>query len=114
MKISFEGIGQVLATFAVEDTAVEGGAVTLTANGTMGLGGAGDPLCGVLLRRELDGFGTVQVEGMVCLGWSGSAPEVGYAALACDGTGGVMTAEDGAGCLVVSVDEDSRTAVVKL
>lgn len=115
MKISFEGIGQVLATFAVEDTAMDGGAVTLTANETMGLGAAGAALCGVLLHREHDGFGTVQVEGMACVSYSGGAPALGYAALACDGAGGVMAAESGGTrCLVVSVDEDSQTAVVKL
>ena len=49
------------------------------------------------------------------MGYSGSAaPAVGWQVLACDGTGGVKTAEDGVKYLVLSVDTDGKTAVIKL
>ena len=116
MGISFEGIGQVLATFAVEDGVAEGSVVTMTANGTVGLGSGGSLPCGVLVTMEEDGMGAVQIEGMASVDYSGTAaPEAGYAMLACDGQGGVKTVESGGlTCLVVSVDEDSQTAVIKL
>jgi hypothetical protein len=114
MSISFEGIGQVLATFQVEEGSLDGGVVTMTDNGTVGLGKEKDLPCGVLLYAEGDNAGAVQVEGMATVSFTGDAPQVGYAALACDGQGGVKTDGDGRLCLVVSVDADSKTAVIKL
>lgn len=115
MEISFEGIGQVLATFTVEEGAAAGSVVTVTENGTVGLGEEGSLPCGLLLHTEEDGKGAVQLEGMACVSWTGSAPGLGWSQLACDGQGGVKTVEsDGLGCMVVWVDEESQTAVIKL
>lgn len=116
MSISFEGIGQVLATFEVEENVTEGCVVTVTADSTVGLGQAGDLFCGVLVRSEEDGFGAVQIEGMATVSYSGSAaPAVGFETLASDGAGGVKAVESGGFVyLVLSVDEESRTAVIKL
>ena len=115
MSISFEGIGQVLATFQVEEGAVQGGVVTMTGSGTVGTGSAGDLPCGVLLHAEGDGMGAVQVEGMATVSYTGSAPSLGYGMLACDGSGGIQAVDEGGlTCLIVSVDEDSQTAVIKL
>lgn len=116
MSISFEGIGQVLATFRVEDGVTEGSVVTVTDDSTVGLGEADDLFCGVLLGIEEDGMGAVQIEGMVSVGYSGTtAPAVGYSMLACDGQGGVeAVASGGLNYLVLSVDADSQTAVIKL
>lgn len=115
MSVSFEGIGQVLATFEVEDGVSEGAVVTVTANDTVGPGSAGDQLCGVLVRSEEDGMGAVQLEGMVSVSYTGTAPAAGYDMLVCDGQGGVKTAESGGFVyLVLSVDEESQTAVIKL
>lgn len=115
MGISFEGIGQVLATFEVEEGVTEGSVVTMTANGTVGSGSSGALFCGVLIRAEEDGMGAVQLEGMATVSYTGTAPEVGYAMLACDGQGGVKTVEsNGFVYLVISVDEASQTAVIKL
>ena len=113
MSISYEGIGQVLATFRVEEGTGQG-AVTLVDNGTVGYGRAGDLPCGVLVCGEKNGMGAVQVEGFVTLSYTGSAPSLGYAILTCDGKGGVMEEEVGKEFLVVSVDEDAETAVIKL
>ncbi len=116
MSISFEGIGQVLATFEVEENVMEGSVVTVTSDGTVGLGQAGSLFCGVLARNEEDGCGAVQIEGMASVSYSGpAAPAVGFEMLACDGEGGVKTVESGGFVyLVISVDEASKTAVIKL
>lgn len=115
MGISFEGIGQVLATFAVEEGVTAGSVVTMTGNGTVGLGSDGSLPCGVLLHGEEDGVGAVQMEGMVSVCYTGTAPAVGYDLLACDGQGGVKAVDaNGLTCLVISVDEGSQTAVIKL
>lgn len=115
MGISFEGIGQVLATFAVEEGVTAGSVVTITENGTVGLGSDGSLPCGVLLHGEEDGMGAVQLEGLVSVGYTGTVPALGYGMLACDGQGGVKAVDAGGlTCLVVSVDEDSQSAVIML
>ena len=116
MGICFEGVGQVTATFQAADGAVKPGqAVTLTAGSTVGLGAAGAALCGVALSGVRGGAAAVQIGGAVQVGYSGSAaPAVGWQVLVCDGAGGVKTAEDGVKYLVLSVDTDGKTAVIKL
>ena len=120
MEICFEGIGQVVATFRTEDEALEAGmAVTMTDSGEVGLGvKEGDsPLCGVTVSAARDGAVAVQIGGVVKVGCSkGAVPDVGYATLVCDETGGVKTTEDadGAKCLVLAVDEDKKSVAVKL
>ena len=47
MEFSFEGIGQVAATFMVNGDIQTGMAVALTADSTVGLGKAGDAPCGM-------------------------------------------------------------------
>ena len=118
MDICFEGIGQVVATFRVKDgeDVQAGMAVTLTGNGEVGLGGEDSPLCGVTVSAERGGAVAVQIGGAVKVGYSGdSTPEVGYTMLACDGEGKVTAdGETGVNCLVLAVDEDEKTVVVKL
>lgn len=116
MNISFEGIGQVLATFQVESGVTEGCVVAMTGNNTVGQGAQGSLFCGVLVGAEEDGMGAVQIEGIASVSYSGTAaPTVGYNLLVCDGEGGVEAVENGGiDYLVLSVDTDSRTAVIKL
>lgn len=122
MSISFEGIGQVTATFMAEavedaqDRVLPGMAVALTGDGTVGKGEAGDLPCGVALSVEEDGAAAVQIGGLMSVSYSGTtAPAVGYNTVACDGDGGITVVDgDGLSCLTVSVDGDSQTAVIKL
>ena len=114
MDICFDGVGQVAATFAVNGQVEPGMAVTLTDNGTVGLGKDGNALCGVALGRVRNGAAAVQIGGAAQVGWSGTVPVVGWQGLACDGHGGVKTAGDGMKWLVLAVDEDEKTAVIKL
>ena len=120
MELSYEGIGQVAATFATQETEEAplaiGHAVTLTAAETVGLGSAGGALCGVIAGLEKDQKAAVQVEGFVTVAYTGSAaPAVGWTGLAVDGAGGVQAASSGGrSCLVVRVDTAAKTAVIKL
>lgn len=137
MDICFEGVGQVAATFKVNGgNAVQPGmAVTLTGNGTVGLGAAGAAPCGVLLGSVRGGAAAVQIGGAAKAAFSGTAPAVGWQELVCDGEGGVKiaakaavktvsegggqsggdeTAGGGLKCLVLAVDEDEGSVIVKL
>lgn len=116
MEICFEGIGQVVATFQAEGELAGGMAVTLTGSGKVGLGESGKPLCGVTACAARDGEAAVQISGAAQVAYSGEkAPEAGWNALACDGKGGVTVAEEGGqSCLVLAVDADAKTAVVRL
>ena len=107
MDICFEGIGQTTATFQAEGEIRPGMVVTLAENGAAAPGGAGGAPCGVALGGVRGGAAKVS--------WSGStAPAPGWQGLACDGQGGVKTVEDGIKFLVLAVDAQARSVVVKL
>ena len=117
MDICFEGIGQVVATFQAEDEALATGtAVKLKGSGIVEVGNENDLLCGVTVGAVRNGAVAVQIGGVVKVKYSGAEPAVGWAALACDGAGGVKTAGGAGGvtCLVLAVDKDEQTVVVKL
>lgn len=115
MDICFEGIGQTTATFQAEGEIRPGMVVALAENGAAALGGAGDAPCGVALGGVRGGAVAVQIGGAAKAGWSGStAPAPGWQGLACDGQGGVKTVEDGIKFLVLAVDAQARSVVVKL
>ena len=114
MEISFEGIGQVAATFAVDGEIQPGMTAVLTGNGTVGLGKAGDAPCGKVLSVK-GGMAAVQIAGMAEVAYTGTAPIIGWGMVAADGTGKIKTAaEGGMNCLIVSVNTDDSTAVIKL
>ena len=111
MKVSFDEIGRVSATFQVESG--EGGQVVMvTGNGSVEACADGDVFCGVL-EGVRKGYGSVQLHGFVTLPYSGAAPAVGYMSLAADGSGGIRSG-NGNEYLVVSVDTVAKTCVIKL
>lgn len=113
MSVSFEGVGQVCATF-LGGGLTEGQVVKMTGSGTVGACAADDAFCGVALCCKDDAC-TVQVGGFVSAKYTGTAPGVGWAALAADGKGGVKTAsEGGVMCLVAQVDTTAKTATIML
>lgn len=115
MEICFEGVGQVAATFKADGGEVRPGmAVSLTGYGTVGPGADGDALCGVVLGGVRGGAAAVQIGGVAQVGYSGAVPKAGWQELACDGQGGVKTAEGGLKCLVLAADEGEKSVVVKL
>ena len=112
MNISFEGIGQVCATFLAGGL-TEGQVVKLSGNGTAAACAADDPFCGVALCCK-DGACTVQVGGFVSVKYSGTAPAAGWCTLAADGKGGVKTAAGGVRCLAAAVDTGAKTVTIML
>ena len=115
MDICFEGVGQVAATFKVDGDAVQPGmAVVLTDDGAIGPGADGDLPCGVVLGGVRGGAAAVQIGGVAKVAYSGDAPAAGWQELVCDGEGGVKAAGGGVKCLVLAVDEDGKSVVIRL
>lgn len=113
MSVSFEGVGQVCATF-LGGGLTEGHLVKLTGNGTVGACSADDEFCGMALCCKDDAC-TVQVRGFVSVGYTGTAPGLGRKALCADGKGGVKTAASGGvTCLVADVDTTAKTVTILL
>jgi len=74
----------------------------------------GEDFCGTVCSVGRDGkVCSVVLGGLVRLPFSGTAPGLGWTALAADGQGGV-TAGSGREYLVVDVDEAGKTAVCRL
>lgn len=127
MNVSFDGVGQVCATF-LGGGLQEGQVVKLAGNGQVGACGDGEGFCGAAICCKDDAC-TVQVGGFVTLAYSGTAPAVGRTGLCGDGLGGVRsavsaasgtakstegTADEATGCLVVSVDTTAKTVTILL
>lgn len=113
MTVSFEGVGQVCATF-LGGGLTEGHVVKLTGNGTVGACAADDAFCGVAVCCKDDAC-TVQVGGFVSVGYTGTAPAAGWKALAADGSGGVKAVTSGGvTCLVADVNTTAKTVTIKL
>ena len=114
MEVSFEGIGQTVATFMADAELQPGMAVALTADSTVGMGEDGDMICGVVLSAK-NGMAAVQVSGMAKVGYSGTAPKVGFDSLGVDGAGKIKSdVSVGISYQVVSVNTADSTAVIKL
>lgn len=112
MEFSYEGIGQVVATFAMEEGVEPGMAVALVDNGTVAVSGGIDA-CGKVLA--VDGSCcAVQVSGFMKLPYSGETPTPGWNTVACDGNGGVCVGEGVTRRLIVQMDEDEGTIVFKI
>lgn len=110
MNVSFEEIGRLAVTFANEGC--EAAQVCkMEGSGKIAPCADGDKFCGVV-EGVRAGFAAVQVAGFVTVKVSG-AVNVGYVNLCADGNGGVK-AGAGREHLVVSVDENAKTAVIKL
>ena len=63
-KISFEGIGEMVATFACGADVAAGQVVKVSADGTVDPCAAGNKICGVALSAE-DGYAAVLLGGVV-------------------------------------------------
>ena len=84
-KISFEDIGNLMATFYAEEGVQDGQVVKMTGNGTVGPCGEGDAFCGVAGMPRA-GIAGVQVGGFVKV--PATMPmSVGMVGLVADGKG---------------------------
>ena len=114
MKVSYEGIGEVVATFQVGAGVKAGPVVKMGDSGKVDGCNVGDRFCGVALA-PVQGYGAVQVGGFAAVKYTGDAPAVGFVKLAADGQGGVkVDAANGGEMLVAAVDGAAGTAVIRL
>lgn len=113
-KVSFEDIGAVVATFALQEGVKGGQTVKVTGSGQVGPCASGDPFCGVALEPRW-GCGAVQVKGFVSVK-TGETLTPGWAELVADGTGGVRAAREAAaaseGQSAVPAEQGVRVLVV--
>ena len=110
MNVSFEDIGRLSVTFGQEGC--EGGMVCkVGGNGLVVPCADGDKFCGVV-EHVRGNHAAVQVAGFAEVKVAGTV-DLGYVNLCADGTGGVKAGE-GKEYLVVSVNENAKTAVIKL
>ncbi len=109
MKVSYEGIGQLCASFSCGADVSEGALVKASANGAVSKCAAGEEFCGVAAAVSHDGSGcSVQLKGFVTAECSGTAPSVGYGKLCADGNGGVKVGGD-ISRLIVAVNDTKVT-----
>jgi hypothetical protein len=111
MKVSFEEIGCVRASFAAEGSAA-GQVCKMAQSGKVTPCGDGESFIGVL-ESVRKGVGCVLLHGFAELPCTGQVPGVGYVKLAANGVGGVK-AGSGREYLVVSVDEAAGKIIVEL
>ncbi len=96
MKVSFEGVGEQVLSFNKASGVTKGALVKMSANSTV---------------KACDAFAEVKTAGYVELGYSGTAPTVGYATLAADAAAGKVktVTSGGAQYLVIKVDTAAGT-----
>ena len=112
MKVCFEDIGHMSATFAAQSG--EGGEpVRMSSNGTVIACADGEVFCGVMESLR-GGYAGVQLHGFVTLPYSGTAPSLGYNELMANGAGGVKVASGGRKVLVVSVDSTAMAVTFEM
>lgn len=112
MKVAFEEIGRVCVSFT--GTQGEKGQVCkMAGNGAVEPCADGEAFIGMVegIRKGICG---VQIHGFAELAYTGAAPQVGYANLVANGSGGVKVATGGKSYLVVSVDSVANTVMVEL
>ncbi len=109
MKVSFEGIGESVVTFYNSKTsaAAAGVPVRMSGNGEVSACADGERFFGYALSCDKD-FAAVQTAGYIELGYTGTAPTVGFTKLAANGSGGVKAAETGGEFLVIDVDTANK------
>lgn len=113
MKVSFEDIGQVLATCEAEEGVSEGRVVKICGNGVVGNCDAGEKFCGVAVKVSGDGYAAVQVKGFVSVPCADSTVTAGRVELTADGDGGVKKGSIGDGMIdtLVMCVEDGKAVL---
>ena len=112
MKISYEGIGFMLVTFP-DESATEGNVCKINQSSCAEDCMTNDLFCGVVHSVEKT-MAAVQLEGFAKAHYSGTKPEMGYVKMTADGIGGVCVNNSGREYLVVQVNENDRTVIMKL
>ena len=108
MKVSFEGIGEQVVSFAADGT-VKGAFVKMSDNGEVTACSAEDNFIGFCIDED-NGFASVLTHGYIKCAYTGEdAPAVGYGLLTADTDGKVTASEDGREYLILEVDTTAET-----
>ncbi len=79
----------------------------MNANGQITISGDGDEIQGVIEVIDGDGQASMKVKGVITIGYTGSAPGVGYVQLTSKGDGTVQVATDGTGLLYLCLQDNT-------
>lgn len=113
MKVSFEGIGEMVATFEISGAVAPGDMVKLSEDGKVSACADGDEFIGLAVTVR-EGFAGVQFAGMAQVSCDEELT-CGWKNLVADSKGGVKAGTAGGReYLVVAVDSTAKTAVVRL
>lgn len=112
MKVSFDEIGRISATFRHESGQV-GQVCRMNNPGAVSLCGEGGAFCGII-ESIRGGYAVVQLHGFAAVPFTGSEPEVGYVNFAAGENGTVAMDPNGRSYLCVDVDPVDRIAVIEL
>lgn len=107
MSVAFYGTQETVLSFEAGDSVTAGWPVVISDNNQVADAEDGGIPAGVALHAR-NGIAAVQVKGYAELPYTGTAPGLGWSALAADGLGGVKTDPASRACLVVSVDADNK------
>ena len=107
MSVAFYGTQEVVLSFEA-GTVTAGYPVVISENNKVADAESGKAPAGIALHVRKD-IAAVQVKGYAELPYIGTAPALGWANVAADGSGGVKTDAGGLSCLVVNVDTAAKT-----
>lgn len=119
-KVSFEGIGEMAATFFTEGEVKGGQVVKISGDSKVKACAAGERFCGVALADAREGFAAVQTHGFAQVRCADESVTVGYVELTADGTGGVKKVSTAAGSTdkgqeyLVVADDGAGTITIKM
>ena len=108
MKVSFEGVGEQILSFAKANGTTKNVFVKVSANNTVAACAAGDKFAGYCIA-ENGSFADVKTAGYIEVGYTGTAPAVGYATLTAAANGKVKADANGREYLVLKVDTAAET-----
>lgn len=108
MAISYEGIGQVCVTLYKNNTVTVGCTCSMAGDNCVGVSEEDENFAGIAaaIRGK---YVNMIISGVVTLPYTGTAPGVGYCALAGDGSGNVKYSTEGNIYRVLSVNMKDHT-----
>ncbi len=112
MKISLNGLNDLVATFFATEDVKESDLVTISDEMTVDVASADDIFTGVCLGVR-DGIATVKLAGYSELAYTGTAPALGSTFLKAAADGSVSVATAGLGRIAVVVGIDTTEEIVK-
>lgn len=113
MTVSFDSIGQECVTFQSSDTISAGTLCKISKNGYVAACNDGDVFHGVAMKQSA-GLTSLAIRGFVTLPYSGTAPTLGYCALAAADANTVKVLEGAREYLVAAVNTADSTVTFLL